>query len=67
MGVQVRKLFEPHLFPGATILRHFDAAFGTDRAHMPGLCALGFEPNPRHTATLKVGLHSVWRYLRWCL
>ena len=28
-GVQIRKLFEPEKFPGATVLRVFDIFFGT--------------------------------------
>lgn len=62
VGVQIRKLFEPQLYPGAAILRHFDEAFGTSRASLQGLCAIGFEPNPLHTPALKVGHRYVYIY-----
>jgi len=54
IGIQVRKLFEPQLFPDAPALALFDTYFGTiddNRAKL--VCAVGFEPNPRHTSQLK--------------
>ena len=51
IGVQVRKLFEPQLYPGAPVLALFDAYFGTDRSGR--VCAIGIEMNPVHTARLK--------------
>lgn len=46
IGVQIRKLFEPHKYDGAAVLPLFDSAFGpAPRCHV---CALGLEPNPVH-------------------
>lgn len=49
-GVQVRKLYHPEQFPGASVLPIFEQLFGA--APRAGVCAIGFEPNPRHTAYL---------------
>jgi len=46
-GVQIRKLFQPHLYPGAKVLPDFDLEFGPP-PRCPSVCAIGFEPNPRH-------------------
>ena len=51
IGVQLRKLFEPHRFEGAPVLPVFSAAFGEDRCRV---CAVGIEPNPRHARRLDV-------------
>ena len=51
IGVQLRKLFEPHRFEGAPVLPVFSAAFGDDRCRV---CAVGIEPNPRHARRLDV-------------
>jgi len=74
IGVQVRKLFEPHLYPKAGILPAFDSRFGlpTHRA-LPssetGLCAVGFEANPAHASRLKEIQESYtrqgWRVYFW--
>ena len=50
VGVHIRFLYEPHLFPGSTILasKLWAEAFGANFPHDPTLCAFGFEPNPRH-------------------
>ena len=65
LGVQIRKVHQPKLYPpnGATPLerRHFgqhaarvaarvQRAFGSDRCRV---CSIGFEPNPAHAARLK--------------
>ena len=49
VGVQLRKLFEPHRFEGAPVLPVFSAAFGENRCRV---CAVGVEPNPRHARRL---------------
>ena len=49
VGVQLRKLFEPHRFEGAPVLPVFSAIFGEDRCRV---CAVGVEPNPRHAQRL---------------
>jgi hypothetical protein len=55
VGVQIRKLFEPELYPDAPILDHFDTVFGPieKRRKDETLCAFGFEANPRHGPRLK--------------
>ena len=65
-GVQIRKLFQPALFPGAAILnifsRHFGARWlGGDKS---AVCAVGWEPNPLHTEHL-VGLQTAYRRCGW--
>ena len=46
LGVQIRKLFEPWKYSGATVLPVFNEIFGpAPRCHV---CAIGIEPNPRH-------------------
>jgi hypothetical protein len=52
VGVQIRKLYEPELYPGAKILSFFDELFEKDRKHLFSLCAVGFEPNIHHTSKL---------------
>ena len=61
IGVQVRKLFEPEKYPVLDqqqneVMTLYNREFGdpTQRksAHS-GLCAFGFEPNPKHTNRLK--------------
>jgi len=49
-GTDVRKLFEPSKYSTAKYLEVFDRAFGTNRTgpfSETGLCAFGFEANPR--------------------
>ena len=56
VGIQVRKLFEPKLYPDANVLSVFDSYFGpvaSDGRRNETICAVGFEPNPRHTPKLK--------------
>ena len=50
LGVQIRKLYEPHLFPGALALANFDRYFGP--GNRSDVCAFGFESNPRHASVL---------------
>jgi len=66
IGVQVRKLFEPHLYPGAKVLPIFDSRYGPpSRRSLPssksGLCAVGFEANPAHESRLKAVQESYVR------
>ena len=49
IGVQIRKLFEPHKFEGAHVLPLFSEVFGAERCRT---CAIGIEPNPRHARRL---------------
>jgi len=54
VGIQIRKLFEPELYPEAKVLPIFDSRFGPpkERKRDTGLCAVGFEPNPLNQARL---------------
>lgn len=55
VAVQIRKLYDPHKFPVATVLPVFDEYFGQDRRKV---CAVGFEPNSAHTEYVeKVNAH----------
>ena len=62
----MRKLYEPHFFPGAIVLKIFDRYFGTPSTRQtPGtVCAVGWEPNSAHTATL-LDLQESYRRCGW--
>ncbi|CAF1247611.1 unnamed protein product [Adineta steineri] len=49
IGVQIRKLYEPHLYPGAAVLQHFKNTFGSNISEV---CSVGFEANPIHNSYL---------------
>ena len=57
IGVQTRKLFEPHLYPARGRKSFFDVwarVFGEDReAWRKDVCVVGFEPNPAHAPRLR--------------
>ena len=59
IGVAVKKLFEPEKYPENPTYAYFKAAYGKKwpweslKAYPWRLCALGFEPNPKHLARLK--------------
>jgi hypothetical protein len=50
IGIQIRKLYEPNLYPSALILPIFKEYFGD---HLNEVCAVGFEGNPVHNKFLK--------------
>ena len=53
-GLQIRKLYEPHLFPLAPVLPLYERYFGhPDTRNNQQICSVGFEPNPAHTAHLQ--------------
>jgi len=53
-GLQIRKLYEPHLFPLAPILPLYQKYFGVPESrNLQELCTVAFEPNPQHTDHLK--------------
>ena len=61
VGVQLRKLFEPHLYPHAEIHDKFNRVFGRAIGGTRcNVCAIGVEPNPRHAARLQ----TLQAYLR---
>jgi len=54
IGIQIRKLYEPQLFPDASMLPIFDKHFGPQTSGLRSgrVCAVGWEPNPAHTPAL---------------
>lgn len=56
VGVQVRKLYQPELYPEAAVLPIFEQYFGSGhhRRSNKQLCSVGFEMNPKHTERLKL-------------
>ena len=67
IGVQIRKLFEPELYPKANILRHFEESFGSPefrRSEDSDVCAFGFEANPQHFKRLK-SLEACYKQKGW--
>ena len=59
IGIQVRKLFEPHLYPKAKVHKIFDHFFGqAEFREISDICVVGFEPNPNHTTYLKGTLYK---------
>lgn len=61
-GTQIRKLYSPKQFPGAAVLPLFDKYFGRNRT---GVCAVGFEPNPKHVKHLDLlNAWFLWKDLR---
>ncbi|KAG5186974.1 hypothetical protein JKP88DRAFT_288469 [Tribonema minus] len=60
-GIQIRKLYEPHLYSGAKVLPLFEEHFGSSRE---GVCAISIEPNPRHTPRLEA-LETAYRAQGW--
>jgi len=53
IGIQIRKLYEPHKYTNAMILPYFDNYFGIDLEGRKAVCSFGFEPNPNHAKYLK--------------
>lgn len=62
VGIQIRKLFEPELYPDADALPIFDTRFAPpeERKADRGLCAVGFEPNSRNQQRL-LDLQAAYR------
>ena len=61
IGVQVRKLFQPTLYPSAPVLKLFDTHFGPTRRDV---CAIGVEGNPHRTANL-TRLQNCYNRIGW--
>lgn len=53
IGVQIRKLFEPKLYPKAGIHKFFNEWFEVAEERNRTVCAIGFEPDPSHTHRLE--------------
>jgi FkbM family methyltransferase len=60
IGIQIRKLYQPELFPKAAVLPLFESEFGA--GNRSDVCAFGFEPNPRHTQEL-LNIQDAYRKL----
>jgi len=68
-GTHVRKLFEPQKYTGAKYLHVFDNGFGpAERRARPssesGICAFGFEANPKLTSRLQT-IEAAYRAKGW--
>jgi len=53
VGVQVRKLFEPELYPGSPAIAYYSQYFGNISYIKQHVCAFGFEANPVHFPRLR--------------
>ena len=58
VGVQIRKLYEPHLFPGSPVLPIFQKLYNRNEEEGQGfvrtnVCTFGFEANPQWTSELQ--------------
>lgn len=52
-GLQIRKLYEPHLFPLAPILPLYERYFGIpEERKLQEICSVSVEPNPKHAQHL---------------
>ena len=65
-GIQVRKLFEPELFPDAAgdSIAVFNRFFGSAAERRKSTCAIGLEMNPTHTSRLKA-LEAAYAQQGW--
>ena len=63
VGVSLRKLYEPKLYPKAELIPYFDKNFGPmdKRDHV---CSVGFEPNSKHAKRL-IELQQVYQKMGW--
>ena len=52
VGIQVRKLYEPKLYPEAKLHEFFEKYFKRGKS-LPYICTVGFEPNPNHVQALE--------------
>jgi len=66
IGVQVRKLFNPELYPGANVHTHFLQWFGPKKSRKQKVCAFAFEPDPSHTKRL-LQLEKTYRSNGYCV
>ena len=53
IGLQLRKLYDPDLYPTSPMQRVFKRHFGSDSASRGAVCAYAMEPNPKHHAHLE--------------
>jgi hypothetical protein len=64
VGIQIRKLYEPDLFPDSGILPYYDKYFADVGTRRAGVCTFGFEPNPNHTTRLE-SLQETYKSKGW--
>ncbi|UJR29995.1 hypothetical protein I4U23_017542 [Adineta vaga] len=50
IGIQIRKLYQPDLYPDAAVVPLFKEMFGN---YSDEVCSVGFEANPLHTSYLE--------------
>eukprot|EP00093_Oithona_nana_P007532 07532.XXX_213420_215456_1 [CDS] Oithona nana genome sequencing. len=53
VGIQIRKLYQPELYPSAKSHPLFESYFKRSKETLSGICTVGFEPNPSHTKRLQ--------------
>jgi hypothetical protein len=54
VGIQIRKLYEPHYYPTSPILPIYEKYFGNGTSELrKSVCGFGFEGNPVHTPRLE--------------
>jgi hypothetical protein len=68
-GTHVRKLFEAHKYPGSPYLRLFEDGFGpaemrNQSFNKTGICAFGFEANPRWAQRL-LQIETAYKAMGW--
>eukprot|EP01040_Poterioochromonas_malhamensis_P012637 gene12637-13836_t len=51
LGSSSRKLYQPNLYPEASVHGYFSALFGSEE-HRNRVCSIGFEANPKHSSRL---------------
>lgn len=66
IGVQIRKLYEPELYPNAGVHEFFDEWFEKVGDRKNTVCAYGFEPDPSHSQRLKE-IEAVYRSRGFCV
>lgn len=64
VGVQVRKLYEPSLYPNSKMFPVFDKLFGHASKRRHNTCAVGMEASPRHARVLH-NIEAAYRALGW--
>ena len=66
LDFQIRKLYQPELYPGAKSHQLFQSYFKRTSQTLSSICTVGFEPNPAHTKRLE-GILEIYLpcHLNW--
>ena len=64
VGIQIRKLYEPSLYPEGLVLPHFQSLFGSTAEARKTVCAFGFEVNRHHSQRLQE-LEKAYSAMNW--